>query len=88
MVDDNRVPEELRKTTKKEMVRFRTLGYYPLSQERLTPQHPILLEIIKEMLLSTSSEHEGRLIDKDQEGAIELKKIEGYFGSVGSGFKV
>ena len=38
-----------------------------------------LPEIIKEMLLSTSSEREGRLIDKDQEGAMELKKIEGYF---------
>jgi len=77
-VDDDRVPEDLRKTSKKEMVRFRTLGCYPLTGA-INSTATTLPEIIKEMLLSTSSEREGRLIDKDQEGAMELKKIEGYF---------
>ena len=77
-VDDDRVPEELRKTSKKEMVRFRTLGCYPLTGA-INSTSTTLPEIIKEMLLSTSSEREGRLIDKDQIGAMELKKIEGYF---------
>jgi sulfate adenylyltransferase subunit 2 len=77
-VDDDRVPQELRKTSKKEMVRFRTLGCYPLTGA-INSTATTLPEIIKEMLLSTSSEREGRLIDKDQIGAMELKKIEGYF---------
>lgn len=77
-VDDDRVPEDLRKTAKKEMVRFRTLGCYPLTGA-INSDATTLPEIIKEMLLSTSSEREGRLIDKDQEGAMERKKIEGYF---------
>ena len=78
MVDDDRMPESLRKTAKEEMVRFRTLGCYPLTGA-INSNATTLPEIIKEMLLSTSSEREGRLIDKDQEGAMELKKIEGYF---------
>ncbi len=78
MVDDDRMPEELRKTAKKEMVRFRTLGCYPLTGA-INSTATTLPEIIKEMLLSTSSEREGRLIDKDSEGAMEKKKIEGYF---------
>ena len=78
MVDDERMPEELRKRAKKEMVRFRTLGCYPLTGA-INSTATTLPEIIKEMLLSTSSEREGRLIDKDQVGAMELKKIEGYF---------
>jgi len=78
MVDDERMPKELRKTAKKEMVRFRTLGCYPLTGA-INSTATTLPEIIKEMLLSTSSEREGRLIDKDQVGAMELKKIEGYF---------
>ncbi len=78
MVDDDRMPEALRKTAKKEMVRFRTLGCYPLTGA-INSTATTLPEIIKEMLLSTSSEREGRLIDKDQEGAMEQKKIEGYF---------
>ncbi len=78
MVDDDRMPESLRKTAKKEMVRFRTLGCYPLTGA-INSTATTLPEIIKEMLLSTSSEREGRLIDKDQEGAMEQKKIEGYF---------
>ena len=78
LVDDDRMPEELRKTAKKEMVRFRTLGCYPLTGA-INSTASTLPEIIREMLLSTSSEREGRLIDKDQEGAMEKKKIEGYF---------
>lgn len=78
MVDDERVPQELRRTAKKEMVRFRTLGCYPLTGA-ISSSATTLPEIIQEMLLSTSSEREGRLIDKDQVGAMEQKKIEGYF---------
>jgi len=78
MVDDERMPKNLRKRAKKEMVRFRTLGCYPLTGA-INSTATTLPEIIKEMLLSTSSEREGRLIDKDQVGAMELKKIEGYF---------
>jgi sulfate adenylyltransferase subunit 2 len=78
MVDDKRMPQELRKTAKNEMVRFRTLGCYPLTGA-INSTASTLPQIIKEMLLSTSSEREGRLIDKDQEGAMERKKVEGYF---------
>jgi len=78
LIDDDRMPEELRKKAKKEMVRFRTLGCYPLTGA-INSNATTLPEIIKEMLLSTSSEREGRLIDKDSEGAMEKKKIEGYF---------
>jgi len=78
MVDDERMPVNLRKTAKKEMVRFRTLGCYPLTGA-INSTATTLTQIIKEMLLSTSSEREGRLIDKDQIGAMELKKKEGYF---------
>ncbi len=78
LVDDERMPKELRETAKMEMVRFRTLGCYPLTGA-INSTATTLPEIIKEMLLSTSSEREGRLIDKDSEGAMEKKKIEGYF---------
>ena len=78
LVDDDRMPKELRDTAKMEMVRFRTLGCYPLTGA-INSTASTLPEIIKEMLLSTSSEREGRLIDKDQIGSMEKKKIEGYF---------
>jgi len=78
MVDDERMPKELRDTAKTEMVRFRTLGCYPLTGA-ISSTATTLPEIIKEMLLSTSSEREGRLIDKDSEGAMEKKKMDGYF---------
>ena len=78
MVDDDRMPEALRQTAKKEMVRFRTLGCYPLTgavkSEAIT-----LPEIIQEMLLTTTSERQGRLIDSDSSGSMEKKKIQGYF---------
>jgi sulfate adenylyltransferase subunit 2 len=78
LVDDDRMPEALRKQAKMEMVRFRTLGCYPLTGA-IHSTASTLPEIIEEMLRSTNSEREGRLIDKDQEGAMEMKKIEGYF---------
>ncbi len=78
LVDDERMPKELRETAKMEMVRFRTLGCYPLTGA-INSTAATLPEIIREMLLSTSSEREGRLIDKDSEGAMERKKVEGYF---------
>jgi sulfate adenylyltransferase subunit 2 len=78
LVDDDRVPKKLRESAKDEMVRFRTLGCYPLTGA-INSNASTLPEIIREMLLSTSSEREGRLIDKDQIGSMEKKKIEGYF---------
>ena len=78
LVDDDRMPKELRDKAKMEMVRFRTLGCYPLTGA-INSNAATLPEIIKEMLLSKSSEREGRLIDKDQIGSMEKKKIEGYF---------
>ena len=64
MVDDERMPEELRKTAKKEMVRFRTLGCYPLTGA-VNSEATTLPEIIQEMLICTTSERQGRLIDSD-----------------------
>ena len=78
MVDDDRMPKELREKAKMQMVRFRTLGCYPLSGA-IESTASTLPEIIEEMLLSKNSEREGRIIDKDQEGSMEKKKIEGYF---------
>jgi sulfate adenylyltransferase subunit 2 len=78
MVDDERVPKELQEKAKMELVRFRTLGCYPLTGA-VESKASTLTEIIEEMLLSRTSEREGRLIDKDQVGSMERKKIEGYF---------
>ncbi|MEM1087373.1 MAG: sulfate adenylyltransferase subunit CysD [Pseudomonadota bacterium] len=78
MVDDDRVPEELRKTAVMKKVRFRTLGCYPLTGA-VESEADTLDEIIKEMLLATSSEREGRTIDRDQAASMEKKKQEGYF---------
>lgn len=78
MVDDDRMPEELRKTAREETVRFRTLGCYPLTGA-ITSEAATLPEIIQEMLLATTSERQGRLIDSDSAGSMEKKKIEGYF---------
>jgi len=78
MVDDDRVPEELRKDAKMEMVRFRTLGCYPLTGA-VESSASTLPEIIQEMLLTKVSERQGRLIDHDEAGSMEKKKIEGYF---------
>jgi sulfate adenylyltransferase subunit 2 len=78
MVDDDRMPEELRKTAKMESVRFRTLGCYPLTGA-VESTASTLPEIIQEMLLTKVSERQGRMIDHDEAGSMEKKKIEGYF---------
>jgi sulfate adenylyltransferase subunit 2 len=78
MVDDDRL--ELQPGEKIEMksVRFRTLGCYPLTGA-VESTATTLPEIIQEMLLTRTSERQGRLIDHDQSGSMEKKKQEGYF---------
>ena len=78
MVDDERMPIEKNDEIKEEMVRFRTLGCYPLTGA-VNSTATTLEEIIKEMLLSRTSERQGRVIDNDSAGSMEKKKIEGYF---------
>ena len=78
MADDDRMPKDLYGNIKKEMVRFRTLGCYPLTGA-IESKAESLPEIIQEMQLSRSSEREGRVIDKDPGGSMEHKKVEGYF---------
>jgi sulfate adenylyltransferase subunit 2 len=78
LVDDDRMPDELRKTAKKELVRFRTLGCYPLTGA-VESSADTLEKVINETLTSRTSERQGRAIDKDQDGSMEKKKIEGYF---------
>lgn len=78
MVDDDRMPLEQGETPELESVRFRTLGCYPLTGA-IDSSADTLPKIIEEMLLSTSSERQGRLIDSDQAGSMEMKKREGYF---------
>jgi len=78
MVDDERLPLDKDETPSMESVRFRTLGCYPLTGA-IDSTADTLPKIIEEMLLSTSSERQGRAIDKDQAGSMELKKREGYF---------
>ena len=77
-VNDDRVPEELAKKAVMKKVRFRTLGCYPLTGA-VESEATTLPEIIQEMLLATTSERQGRTIDKDQAGSMEKKKREGYF---------
>lgn len=78
MVDDERMRLEPGEKPRMELVRFRTLGCYPLTGALRSPA-TTLPEIIREMLLTRYSEREGRLIDFDEEGSMELKKREGYF---------
>ncbi len=78
MVDDDRMPEALRRTAVKKSVRFRTLGCYPLTGA-VESRARTLEEIIQETLLNTSSERQGRVIDTDQAASMEQKKQEGYF---------
>ena len=78
MVDDDRMPEELRSTAVTKSVRFRTLGCYPLTGA-VESTAATLEDIIQEMLLTTTSERQGRVIDADQSGSMEKKKQEGYF---------
>ncbi|MDC0934935.1 sulfate adenylyltransferase subunit CysD [Pirellulales bacterium] len=78
MVDDDRMPAEQQKNAQQRMVRFRTLGCYPLTGA-VESEATTLPEIIQEMLLTKTSERQGRVIDYDQQGSMEEKKREGYF---------
>ncbi len=78
MVDDERMPIGPNDTVEMKKVRFRTLGCYPLTGA-VESTATTLPEIIQEMLLTTTSERQGRLIDHDQAGSMEQKKREGYF---------
>ncbi len=78
MVDDDRMPIGADEKVEMKMVRFRTLGCYPLTGA-VESTATTLPEIIQEMLLTTTSERQGRLIDHDQSGSMEQKKREGYF---------
>ncbi|TKI69932.1 sulfate adenylyltransferase subunit CysD [Sulfurimonas crateris] len=78
LVDDERMPKKLSDTAKEEVVRFRTLGCYPLTGA-VNSSATTLPEIIQEMLVCTTSERQGRLIDSDGDASMEKKKQEGYF---------
>ncbi len=78
MVDDDRMPLNPGETPREEMVRFRTLGCYPLTGA-IHSTAADLPSIIMEMQASRTSEREGRLIDSDSVGSMEKKKQEGYF---------
>jgi len=78
LVDDDRMPADLRAKAEMRMVRFRTLGCYPLSAA-VESSATTLPEIIQEMLAVRTSERQGRVIDFDQAGSMEEKKKEGYF---------
>ena len=78
MVDDDRMPLAPGERPVLKMVRFRTLGCYPLTGA-IESSADTLPAIIREMLLTAHSERQGRVIDHDQDGSMELKKREGYF---------
>jgi sulfate adenylyltransferase subunit 2 len=78
MVDDDRFPLRAGETPTLRSVRFRTLGCYPLTGA-VESTAKTLPEVIQEMLLTTTSERQGRAIDKDQAASMEKKKQEGYF---------
>ena len=78
MVDDDRLPLEDGEVPEMKMVRFRTLGCYPLTGA-VESEATTLPEVIQEMLLTKQSERQGRVIDYDQSGSMEEKKREGYF---------
>jgi sulfate adenylyltransferase subunit 2 len=78
LVDDERLPLEENETPQMKRVRFRTLGCYPLTGA-VESDADSLTKIIQEMLLATSSERQGRVIDFDGAASMEKKKQEGYF---------
>ncbi|ADP80851.1 sulfate adenylyltransferase subunit CysD [Pseudofrankia inefficax] len=78
MVDDERMPLAAGEIPEQRSIRFRTLGCYPLTGA-VESEASTLLEIVQEMLLTTSSERQGRVIDHDSSGSMEKKKHEGYF---------
>ncbi|GAA0681435.1 sulfate adenylyltransferase subunit CysD [Marinobacterium maritimum] len=78
MVDDERMPLADGEVPMMKNIRFRTLGCYPLTGA-VESDADTLPEIIQEMLLTTTSERQGRAIDHDSAGSMEQKKMEGYF---------
>ncbi|MBA6288665.1 sulfate adenylyltransferase subunit CysD [Colwellia sp. MB3u-4] len=78
MVDDDRMPIGKDEVVQMKSVRFRTLGCYPLTGA-VESTATTLPEIIQEMLLTKTSERQGRVIDHDSAGSMEKKKMEGYF---------
>ncbi len=78
MVDDDRLPLLPGEAPVMRSIRFRTLGCYPLTGA-VQSTATTLTEVVQEMLLTTTSERQGRAIDHDQSGSMEKKKQEGYF---------
>lgn len=78
MVDDDRMVLQPGETPEMRMVRFRTLGCYPLTAA-IDSNATTLASIVGEMFIARTSERQGRLIDHDEVGAMEMKKREGYF---------
>jgi sulfate adenylyltransferase subunit 2 len=78
MVDDDRLTLNDGETAEEKLVRFRTLGCYPLTGA-IESSAATLPDIIQEMLLTKTSERQGRLIDQDSGASMEIKKQEGYF---------
>ncbi len=78
MVDDDRLPMEPGETPEMRKVRFRTLGCYPLTGA-VDSEAETLEAIVQEMLLATTSERQGRVIDHDGASSMEEKKKDGYF---------
>jgi sulfate adenylyltransferase subunit 2 len=78
MVDDERFPLNEGEEPEMRSVRFRTLGCYPLTGA-VESEAASLNEVIQEMLLTTTSERQGRAIDHDASASMEKKKQQGYF---------
>ena len=78
LVDDDRMPKELAEKAEMKMVRFRTLGCYPLTGA-IESEADTIEKIVEEMMTTTASERTTRVIDFDQEASMEQKKREGYF---------
>ena len=78
LVDDDRLPLREGEKVEEKLVRFRTLGCYPLTGALESPA-TTLPEIVREMLIARTSERSGRLIDHDEAASMEKKKREGYF---------
>ena len=78
LVDDERLPLERGESPELKMVRFRTLGCYPLTGA-IESDAATLPDVIRETLLASHSERQGRVIDRDQSASMEKKKVDGYF---------
>jgi sulfate adenylyltransferase subunit 2 len=78
MVDDDRLPLDDDEASEMRMIRFRTLGCYPLSGA-IESTAATIEEVVSEMRIARVSERQGRLIDGDEAASMEKKKREGYF---------